>query len=233
MFIFINIATAGNLSLIEKRLEELNRLNKQAVQEAGPLPQYGSVDIKAKIPPGATIVKDMPGVKEKRFEFGQKTILALEQTMPFTVQISSSQSKAQCYRVANMLRRAGYPAFTASLKLKDKGIWHRIFVGSFPTREEAEKIKAALEEDEIKDGFIRSMPYAVQVGKTGTNDTLKELKEKVFSIQYLPYTGYIVDTDSKETMTRLLVGAFETRADTANLVNELRKNGIEARVVNR
>ena len=226
-------ALGGNLALIEKRLIELDKLNKQAVQQAGEIPQNGSVEIEAKVKPGVTSVTAAPNIAEKRIEFTKKAILAIDEKQPYTVQISASRSQQQCYRVAAMLRRTGYPAFTASIVLKNQGIWHRIFIGSFATREEAEAIKQNLEKDEIPDSMIRSMPYAIQIGKAGTLESFKDLRNQLSTLQYMPYTTYVRETTTNTPHTRLLVGAFETKEDAANLLTALRKEGLTASVVNR
>lgn len=228
--------TAGNLSLIEKRLIELDKLNKQAVEQVGELPQNGSVEIEAKITPSEVAPGEtsLPlNTSTKRIDYTKKTILALDEKVPYTVQISASQSKQQCYRVAAMLRRTGYPAFTVSLRLKDQRIWHRIFVGSYATEQEAEKTRQSLEADEITDSFIKNMPYAIQVGKEGTLESFKELREKLSSMHYMPYTGYVRDTQTDTTQIRLLLGAFESREDTTALVDILRSEKLEVKVVNR
>ncbi len=222
---------AGNLSLIEKRLEELDRLNKEAVAKSGPLPQNGSVEIKAKVLPGLETTDQ--GKAEKNFSFLKKSVTALDEKQPFTIQISASRSKEQSFRVANMLRRAGYPAFTASLELKENDIWHRIFVGSYASREDAEKVKLSLEADQIRDSLIRSMPYAIQVGKIGSYDDLRTVKDQLTGLKYLPYMGSLRDTATDSSKSRILVGAFEKREETALLLDELRRSGLQARVVNR
>lgn len=226
-------ALGGNLALIEKRLMELDKLNKQAVQEAGEIPQNGSVAIEARVKPGVASPDVNSGIGAGRFEFTKKTILSIDEKLPFTVQISSSRSQQQCYRVAAMLRRTGYPAFTSSFVLKDQGLWHRIFVGSFATREEAEKTRLDLEKDEIPDGMIRNMPYAVQIGSAGSLESLKDMRDKLGAMQYMPYTGYVRETTSDQPQTRLLIGAYETREDAAELLATLRAEGLIAIVVNR
>ncbi len=230
LFSLISNASAGNLSLIEKRLIELDKLNKQAVEQAGELPQNGSVEIEAKVLPS---VQSTPGASNIRFDYTKKTVLALDEKVPFTLQISASRSQQQCYRVAAMLRRTGYPAFTGSFKSKDQGLWHRIFVGSFATKEEAEKTQQSLEKDEINDSIVRNMPYAIQIGQSGTLESVKELREGLLVLQYMPYTSYVRDVATDAPMTRLLIGAFETRDDTTALLNTLREKGLEVKVVNR
>jgi len=227
-------SSAGNLSLIEKRLIEMDQLNKQAVQQAGKIPQNGSVEIKARVTPLKPMGKDAGGSSEKSFQFGQKTIMSIDQTSPYTIQISSSRSQDQCYRVAAMLRRAGYPAFTASLMFKDQTVWHRIFVGSFINPGDAETTKQALKEDDISDdALVRSMPYAIQVGSFGSIESLSPVRQQVEQLKYLPYTSYARDTANDENKARLLVGAFESREETASLVAQLREQGLDVRVVTR
>ena len=226
-------ALSGNLSLIEKRLKEMDQLNKQAVKKAGNIPKNGSIEIQAIVLPGMVETRDLPGVTEKNFQFGKKTVLTLKQKLPYTVQIISSQGKKQCYRVASMLRRAGYPAFTSEVTLKEKDIWYRIFVGSFATKEEAEVIKNNLETDEISDGLVRQLPYAIQIGKADSNmESIRSEKEKVFALEYLPYTSYVVNEEETRQI-RLLVGAFKTKENAGPLLASLRQHGLQARVVNR
>lgn len=228
-----SVALGGNLALIEKRLIELDKLNKQAVQEAGEIPQNGSVEIEARVKPGVADPNVDTGIGKERFDFSKKTVLAIEEKQPFTVQISSSRSQQQCYRVAAMLRRTGYPAFTASVVLADQGLWYRIFVGSFATREEAEETRQNLEKDEIPDGMIRNMPYAVQIGNAGPLESLKNLRDRLTALQHMPYTSYVRETTSNQPQTRLLIGAYEKKEDAADLLAALRSEGLTAIVVNR
>jgi len=235
LFFTMTNGWSGNLSLIEKRLLELDKLNKHAVQKSGEIPKDGSVEIHAKVLPGNTKTVSLPHVIEKSFDFGKKTILTIEKKSPYTVQISSSQVKKQCYRVAAMLRRAGYPAFTSEVDFKEKGIWHRIFIGSYTTRNEADAMKLTLGKDEISDGFITNLPYAIQIGKAtdrNVDSYINDLKDQIFSLNYLPYTSYMVSED-KTRMTRLLVGAFKTKEEAHYLISNLRNNGLEAKMTNR
>lgn len=224
---------AGNLSIIEKRLVELDKLNRQAIEQVGEIPRNGSIEIEAKVTPGDTISKEDPELSGKNFDFAKKNVLSLDEKTPYTVQISASRSQQQCYRVAAMLRRTGYPAFTATIALKDQGIWHRIFVGSFASESDAQKTRESLEKDEITETIVRNMPYAIQVGDSGSLESFKDLREKLVVLQHMPYTSYVRDVNTAAPQIRLLVGAFETKDDTTTLVNILRSQGLTARIVNR
>jgi cell division protein FtsN len=221
---------AGNLSLIEKRLIELDRLNKQVVESTGKLPENGSVAIEAKIGPGVS-QPNGDSISGRKIELAKKTVVSIDQKLPYTVQISASRSQQQSFRVAAMLRRAGYPAFTGALTLKDKGLWHRIFVGAYTTAEEAEQTQLSLTKDEINDTLIRTMPFTIQVGKAGSLESHKQVREKLLDMQYMPYTSYVRDMESDATQVRLLLGAFETKEDGKTLLNTLKEKGFAAQVV--
>ena len=223
---------AGNLSLIEKRLLELDRLNKEVVEQAGKVPENGAVSIEAKVGPGAS-ESNGGSIAGRKIEFGKKTVVSIDEKLPYTVQISASRSQQQCFRVAAMLRRAGYPAFTGALILKDQGLWHRIFIGAYTTAEEAEKTRLSLIKDEIEDTLIRNMPFAIQVGKIGNLESHKEMRQQLLNLQYLPYTSYVRDIETNATQVRLLLGAFETKEDSFTLLNTLREKGFEAKTVAR
>jgi cell division septation protein DedD len=221
---------AGNLSLIEKRLIELDRLNKQVVESTEKLPENGSVAIEAKIGPGVS-QPNGDSISGRKIEFAKKTVVSIDQKLPYTVQISASRSQQQCFRVAAMLRRAGYPAFTGALILKDQGLWHRIFVGAYTTAEEAEQTQLSLTKDEIDDTLIRTMPFTIQVGKIGSLDSHKQVRERLLDMQYLPYTSYVRDIETNATLVRLLLGAFETKEDSKTMLNTLKEKGFSAQVV--
>lgn len=49
LYIFGNIAMAGNLEMVEESVRELDELNKKAVQQIPDLPATGTVDLKASV----------------------------------------------------------------------------------------------------------------------------------------------------------------------------------------
>ncbi|MDA0999742.1 MAG: SPOR domain-containing protein [bacterium] len=56
---------------------------------------------------------------------------------PFAIQLFSSHNQAEAERVAESLRRKGFPATIQRADLKEKGVWHRVRVGPFPSRSAA------------------------------------------------------------------------------------------------
>ena len=152
---------------------------------------------------------------------------------PFSVQVGSSRSLKLCYRVASMLRTLGYPAFSSSIELKHRGVWHRVYIGSFSTRDAVQKVKEQLFAETIGEGFIRHLPYAVQVGTSGNLEQLGPLHENLLSKSYLPYSTSILNASSGLVEQRLLIGACYRQEDCDFLLANIVAEGFNAVVIER
>jgi cell division septation protein DedD len=60
----------------------------------------------------------------------------------YTVNLASFRGKENADRFVQELRRKGLDAFCWEINLPEKGTWHRVSVGSFPTLENAKKFVA-------------------------------------------------------------------------------------------
>lgn len=77
--------------------------------------------------------------------------------MPFTIQAASFREAAKAEKILNDLKKKGFPAYLVSKDLGEKGVWHRVYVGGFPSKTEAKGLLAQIQED-YKDSFIVSRP---------------------------------------------------------------------------
>ena len=60
--------------------------------------------------------------------------------IPFTIQVLSSKDKLRAQEALQKVKASGYAsAYLATKDLGDKGTWHRIYVGTFNTKEEADQ----------------------------------------------------------------------------------------------
>lgn len=69
-----NYAVAGNKGIIENRVQELDKLNKQVVTQSGALPSDGRIDLKAYViqngeTPIIQIVEKSVTIKEETIDF--------------------------------------------------------------------------------------------------------------------------------------------------------------------
>jgi cell division septation protein DedD len=65
-------------------------------------------------------------------------------TGAFTVQVRSSPNEADARASAETLKSAGFDAYVARADLGARGVWYRVRVGRFASRDEAQKTAAKL-----------------------------------------------------------------------------------------
>ena len=66
----------------------------------------------------------------------------------YTLQTASHREQGMAVEEVKDLKRKGYAAFVSSSELPGKGTWHRVRLGSFTSREAAEKLRKTLKTKE-------------------------------------------------------------------------------------
>jgi cell division septation protein DedD len=68
---------------------------------------------------------------------------------PLTVQVAAVKSEAEARQLAERLRQRGYAPYVEAIAFPDKGVWYRVRMGEFPSKEFARSTVDRLQ----KDGF--------------------------------------------------------------------------------
>ena len=79
---------------------------------------------------------------QKALKKASKEVLAVESLAPlgkYTLQVGSYPSVSEAQSRLEVLEKDGMQPFIRSVELKGKGLWHRVFVGGFASKDEAEK----------------------------------------------------------------------------------------------
>lgn len=78
----------------------------------------------------------------------------------FTLQVGSHPSSAESAEQVERLKAQGLEAFQKTVDLKEKGLWHRVYLGVFSSKEEAEKAGAGFKDQHLVESFVvtRSNP---------------------------------------------------------------------------
>lgn len=215
-----DLAQGGNLQIIEKRIRELEKMNQDAIRQTAPVPKEGQVHIKAT---GRKLHGNL------WFGLHHLEITPAPTSYPITIQISSDPDQAKSLEVARQLRRLGVPAYTAQAAVAEKGLWHRIFVGYYPTKEDAGTARDAFAK-EFADAFLVTMPFAIQVGASNNPVYLEQMTNHLESKDLLLYR--VPQPRDPDTM-RLLYGAFKTKAEAQPMIRNLRTLGVSASIVER
>jgi hypothetical protein len=66
-----------------------------------------------------------------------------------TLQTASLKNAHAAVEMAKRLKRMGFPAYTASINIPQKGLWHRVRVGTFSSIQKARKMKDILQKQDI------------------------------------------------------------------------------------
>ena len=67
--------------------------------------------------------------------------------VPFTIQVASFKTKEAAQTSLGKILEKGYDGFVISKDLGEKGIWHRVYVGIFQTKPQAEETLTKVKQD--------------------------------------------------------------------------------------
>ncbi|MDD2672053.1 MAG: SPOR domain-containing protein, partial [Syntrophales bacterium] len=89
-------------------------------------------------PPGQ---KEVPKPEQKAAA-AEGSDQAANTTLPghnYTIQVKAYQDEGETRQLVTELGRKGLKPFRASVNIDGRGVWHRIYVGNFSTRKEAQQ----------------------------------------------------------------------------------------------
>jgi cell division septation protein DedD len=72
----------------------------------------------------------------------------------FTLQLSASQSRDEADRFARRLRERGYAPYILKSEVSGKGTWYRVRMGSFPTKDAAQRYLADFKRETQLPAFV-------------------------------------------------------------------------------
>jgi cell division septation protein DedD len=72
------------------------------------------------------------------------TRVSLNQGGDYTIQVSSFRSMEQASELKGRLSKKGYAAYVQSVDISDKGMWHRVRIGTYRDKEGAERVASDL-----------------------------------------------------------------------------------------
>jgi tetratricopeptide (TPR) repeat protein len=146
---------------------------------------------------------------------------------PYVIQVGSYRDPMKSKRIALSFRKKGDASFTSPAFLKS-GVWHRIFMGFYPTLGDARKAAVRLKKRRFRQYDIFKKPWTLQLGIFKTREGASAMERIMYRLGLVPYR--IKDMYSTSDM-RMLFGAFETRGEAARIAATLRKKDIDSRIV--
>jgi tetratricopeptide (TPR) repeat protein len=147
--------------------------------------------------------------------------------LPYTIQVSAYRDKQTSIDVATKLKKNGDPAFTCPVMIPGKGQWHRVYVGFYQSLDEAKKAAGRLKKRKFHYIQIAKKPLAVQVGLADSYRDAREFKSMLRDKGYMAYS--LLDRNGRKK-TRILIGAYGSKMEAMQLMEQLQKDGFTTQV---
>jgi cell division septation protein DedD len=129
---------------------------------------------------------------------------------PYSVYLGSYKTRGTAAKAVSDYRRKGLSPYWVKIDLAQKGIWYRIFVGRFETRDNAE---AFIREKGLSDAEVMKTKDIVhRIAYSATDDKLKkgdsEKKEPLSAanVSSYPYSIYLGSYQSQELADKAISG---------------------------
>ena len=144
---------------------------------------------------------------------------------PFSLRSSSYQQQERAFEEMSEIRQLGLIPYLVKADVGDIGTLWRIYIGFYSTEDEAKKTKTIYK---LANASIRRTEYACQVGEFSNETDILNVFDRLKQSGYSPY---VIQKDRNRF--RLYIGAYERKAETETLRQDLQKKGISSQVVKR
>ena len=141
----------------------------------------------------------------------------------YILQLASFKTRYAAVREAASLRQRGLDTHWNAVHLKEKGIWYRVYLGGFSTKEEVMVFKKA---KDITNGIIIHAPWTLLIESKDRTET----PEDIFSVLQKNGLDCMIDNDG-DSERRLLSGAFRNIERAQKAVPEMLEMGFDAKPI--
>ena len=144
---------------------------------------------------------------------------------PYSLCIGSFRSLREVEDAVTIFKGKGLTPYWTRVDLGKKGIWFRVFAGSFTTPDEAGEFR---ERHGITADRILKTGYTVRIGEYSSKEGLDHMISTLKSTGCSPYF-----IGNSQEGYRLLIGAFVTQEAANELAHRVKETGTDCKVVSR
>ncbi|UCG05100.1 MAG: SPOR domain-containing protein [Desulfobacterales bacterium] len=144
---------------------------------------------------------------------------------PYSVMLSSCRLWESVSKLLSDYQERNLSPYFVKVDRGESGIWWRILLGHYKTREEALRIR---EKNNLSESLVVKMPYANLIDIFSSETEAMAIMEHLEKLRYSPY---IIQHD--RSTFQLLVGAFITKKGAEKQKIELLSIGIPNKVIER
>lgn len=134
---------------------------------------------------------------------------------PFSLHVGSFQSEASALETATRLERAGWTAFVAPVELGERGLWHRVYAGTYADSAAAgEALQSLTGRGLVPEGAVRETPLTFLLGVYPSRE---EAERRRAELRERGIPAYVAGRDP----ARVYAGAYATREESRRLEGSL------------
>ena len=134
---------------------------------------------------------------------------------PYSLHVGSFQSEASALETATRLERAGWTAFVAPVELGERGLWHRVYAGTYSDSAAAsDALRSLTGRGLVPEGAVRETPLTFLLGVYPSRE---EAERRRAELRERGIPAYVAGRDP----ARVYAGAFATREESRRLEGSL------------
>lgn len=144
---------------------------------------------------------------------------------PYSLRVSTLHKKQTADKLKNELKRQGIDSYWCAGKFSNNKVAFKVYRGYFKNKAEA---VASKNQYNLNTSVVELTPYAILAGASLDEAESDRLSSKLSGLDYCPYVF-----QNEDGSRLLLIGAYRNMDEGVEALGELRKNGIEGKVIER
>ncbi len=155
----------------------------------------------------------------------------VDKALSFVIHVSSHSKKAEALSLTNQLRKNGFDAYWAPVRLSVDTFIYRVYVGRFSDWNQAHRVVRVLRKKSFG-GHATAIPYPL-VLKVGEADSLQDARVILESLRKSGLSGLLLVSYSepKGTSFRVVVGAFKKADNATWMLQKLKQFGFSGELI--
>jgi hypothetical protein len=162
---------------------------------------------------------------------GSRHSVNADKTLSFVIHVSSHSNKAGALSLTNQLRKNGFDAYWAQLRMSMDTFIYRVYVGRFSDWNQAHRVVRILRKKPFG-GHATAIPYPLAL-KIGEPDSLQDARMILASLRKVGLSGLLLVSYSEPLGIhfRVVVGAFKKTYNANWMLQQLKQFGFAGELI--
>ena len=151
--------------------------------------------------------------------------------LPFVIHVSSHPNKSTTVSLTNRLRKQGFDAYWAPVRMSADTFIYRVYVGRFSDWKQTHRLVEVLRKKPFgRHATAIPYPLALQIGEP---NSLKEARVLLKSLRKFGFSGLLLFSFNESTGTRfrVVVGAFKNEENAKWILKQLKQFGFIGKLI--